>query len=288
MIITPWIHAARPITLVASIIPIISAMLILPSATFKINIFSWTLIAAIIIQIVTNYINDLFDFLKGADKNRVGPSRMVQSGLILESQMRKAITVLICIGIISGIPLVIQGGISIIIIGLSSFLFAYLYTGGPYPLAYNGLGDIFVFIYFGIIAVLGSYFLQTGFVDTSSIYLAISIGAKNVLLLIINNIRDFKTDKISNKKTLIVLFGLYFGKLQTLCMLVLSYLSIYMLALNFEKLNIFYLTLVSLPLSLSILYDILYKQDSFLNKTLAKISTLLILDCILLAIGIYT
>ena len=139
--------------------------------------------------------------------------------LISESKMRKAIVVLICMGLISGIPLVIQGGISIIIIGLSSFLFAYLYTGGPYPLAYNGLGDIFVFIYFGIIAVLGSYFLQTGFVDTSSIYLAISIGAKNVLLLIINNIRDFKTDKISNKKTLIVLFGLYFGKLQTLCML---------------------------------------------------------------------
>ena len=121
MTIATWVHAARPITLVASIIPIISAMLILPTATFKSNIFSWTLIAAIIIQIVTNYINDLFDFLKGADKNRVGPPRMVQSGLISESKMRKAIVVLICIGLISGIPLVIQGGISIIIIGLSSF-----------------------------------------------------------------------------------------------------------------------------------------------------------------------
>ena len=286
MKLSPWILAARPITLVASIIPIISSMLILPHGAFKTIIFIWTLIAAIIIQVVTNYINDLLDFIKGADENRVGPKRMLQAGLITKNQMKKTIIWLTCIGIISGIPLVIQGGLSIVIIGLSAFLFAYLYTGGPYPLAYNGLGDIFVFIYFGIIAVLGSYFLQTGHIDINAIYLAMSLGAKNVLLLIINNIRDYQTDKLVSKKTLIVLCGILFGKIQAVLMLCISYLSIYLLALNFEQFSIFYISLLSLPLTATIINDIFYKQGMLLNKTLLKVSSLLIIDCILLYIGI--
>ena len=287
MTISPWIYAARPITLVASIIPIVSAILILPKhINFKLNIFLWTLIAAIIIQIVTNYINDLYDFLKGADENRLGPKRMLQSRSISPLKMKKVIAALTCIGIISGIPLVIQGGSSIIFIGLSSFILAYLYTGGPFPLAYNGLGDIFVFIYFGIIAVLGTYYLQTGHIDVGATYLAISIGAKNVLLLIINNIRDYKTDKLVHKNTLIVIFGLYFGKFQALLMLITSYVAIYKLALNIQSINIFYIALFSIPLSINILCDTLLKKDSQLNITLGKISSLLILDCALLAIGI--
>lgn len=288
MKIMPWIYAARPKTLVASIIPIISSILILPNQNiFKINIFVWTLIAALIIQIVTNYINDLFDFIKGADKNRIGPTRMLQAGLISTNQMQRAIIILICIGIGTGIPLVIQGGIPIIIIGLSSFLFAFLYTGGPFPLSYHGLGDIFVFIYFGLISVLGSYYLQTEFIDINAMYLGISIGAKNVLLLIVNNIRDYKTDDIANKKTLIVLFGLYFGKIHAVLMLALSYISIFILASNFNQMNIFYITLIGLPFSLNILYDIMQKNNIHLNKTLGKVSKLLILDCILLSVGIY-
>ena len=214
-------------------------------------------------------------------------SKFLQSGLISTNQMQKAIIALIFIGIGTGIPLVIQGGIPIIIIGLSSFLFAFLYTGGPLPLAYNGLGDIFVFIYFGLIAVMGSYYLQTGFIDINAIYLGISIGAKNMLLLIINNIRDYKTDKIANKKTLIVLFGLNFGKVQTALMLILSYISIYILASNMNNINIFYITLLNLPLSLNILYDTMQKNNLHLNKTLGKVSNLLILDSILLTIGVY-
>ena len=272
----------------ASIIPIISSVLILPNQNIlKINIFVWTIIAALIIQIVTNYINDLFDFIKGADKNRIGPARMLQSGLISTNQMQRTIIILICIGIGAGIPLVIQGGIPIIIIGLSSFVFAFLYTGGPFPLAYHGLGDVFVFIYFGLIAVLGSYYLQTEFIDINAMYLGISIGAKNVLLLIVNNIRDYKTDKIANKKTLIVLFGLYFGKIHAVLMLILSYISIFILASNFNQMNIFYFTLIGLPFSVSILYDIMQKNNIHLNKTLGKVSKLLILDCILLSVGIY-
>ena len=197
-----WIYAARPKTLVASIVPVISGTLIIPNSDmFKLDIFLFTIIAAMIIQIVTNYINDLYDFLKGADKDRIGPMRMIQSGILSQVEIKKAVGVLIIIGISCGIPLAIQGGWPIIIIGLSSFLFGYLYTAGPFPLAYNGLGDVFVFIYFGIIAVGGTYYLQTGFIDQNAIYLGIAIGSNNIILLAINNLRDYQTDKKSDKKT---------------------------------------------------------------------------------------
>jgi len=200
MNILSWIYAARPKTLVASIVPVISGTLIIPNSNmFKLDIFLFTIIAAIIIQIVTNYINDLYDFLKGSDKDRIGPIRMIQSGTLSQTAIKQAICILIIVGILCGIPLVIEGGWPIMIIGLSSFLFAYLYTAGPFPLAYHGLGDLFVFIYFGIIAVAGTYYLQTGFIDQNAIYLCTAIGANNIILLTINNLRDYQTDKKSNK-----------------------------------------------------------------------------------------
>ena len=284
-----WIYAARPKTLVASIVPVISASLILPDKDiFKLDIFIFTIIAAMIIQIVTNYVNDLYDFLKGADKNRIGPMRMIQSGILSQTAIKKAICLLIILGILCGVPLVIKGGWPIMIIGLSSFLFAYLYTAGPFPLAYHGLGDLFVFIYFGLIAVLGTYYLQTGFVDQNAIYLGIAIGANNIILLAINNLRDYHTDKDSNKKTLIVLLGQQFGKLQIIGMLVVSYISFFLLSSTLGNYNLFYNILLSIPLALLIIYDTYAVSGGKLNKTLAKISSLLILQCALIATSIYT
>ena len=288
MNILSWIYAARPKTLVASIVPVISGTLIIPNSDmFKLDIFLFTIIAAMIIQIVTNYINDLYDFLKGADKDRIGPMRMIQSGILSQVEIKKAVGVLIILGISCGIPLAIQGGWPIIIIGLSSFLFAYLYTAGPFPLAYNALGDIFVFIYFGIIAVGGTYYLQTGFIDQNAIYLGIAIGSNNIILLAINNLRDYQTDKKSDKKTLIVLFGKQFGKIEIVSMLFLSYISFFLLSAELNNYNLFYSILLSIPLALNISYDAYYLSGKKLNKTLPKIASFLILQCILLGIGIY-
>ncbi len=288
MNVLSWIYAARPKTLVASMVPVISGTLIIPNSnTFKLDICLFTIIAAIIIQVVTNYINDLYDFLKGADKDRVGPSRMVQSGMLSQLKIKQAISILIMIGILCGIPLAIEGGWPIIIIGLSSFLFAYLYTAGPYPLAYHGLGDVFVFIYFGIIAVGGTYYLQTGFIDQNAVYLGIAIGANNIILLAINNLRDYQTDKNANKKTLIVLFGEQFGKIEIVSMLLLSYISFFLLSQALNNYNLFYSIILSIPLALNIIYDIYNLSGGKLNNTLPKIVSLLILQCILLGIGIY-
>ena len=288
MNILSWIYAARPKTLVASIVPVISGTLIIPNSDmFKLDIFLFTIIAAMIIQIVTNYINDLYDFLKGADKDRIGPMRMIQSGILSQVDIKRAIGILIILGISCGIPLAIQGGWPIIIIGLSSFLFAYLYTAGPFPLAYNGLGDVFVFIYFGIIAVGGTYYLQTGFIDQNAIYLGIAIGSNNIILLAINNLRDYQTDKKSDKKTLIVLFGKQFGKIEIISMLFLSYISFFLLSAELNNYNLFYSILLSIPLALNISYDAYHLSGEQLNKTLPKIASFLILQCILLGIGIY-
>ena len=288
MKIKAWIYAARPKTLAASIVPIICAIIIMPNfQLFNFNIFILTITSAIIIQIITNYINDLYDFLKGADSNRIGPKRMIQSGLLSKNEITLAIKLLFILAILSGLPLVLHGGWPILFIGLSAFLFAYLYTAGPLPLAYHGLGDLFVFIYFGLAAVMGSYYLQTGFIDYNSIWLGISIGSKNVLLLIINNIRDYQGDKNVNKKTLIVQFGKKFGYLQAICMIALSYIGILFLSLGLNNIIIFYISMMSMPLSINIFYDVYIKEGGMLNKTLGKVVMLLCLDTGLLGIGVF-
>jgi len=286
MNILPWIYAARIKTLVASVVPVISSSIILPQITpVNIRLLSLTLIAAIIIQVVTNYINDLYDFLKGADNNRIGPVRMLQSGKISEKQMKRAIFILFMVGIVVGIPLAIKGGWIIVIIGLSAFLFAYLYTAGPFALAYNGLGDVFVFIYFGLIAVSGSYYLQTEQVSMGCIYLGISIGCKNVLLLLVNNIRDYKSDLKCSKNTLIVKHGLFFGKAYAITTLLTSYVVMFFLSTSLSNNSVFYMALVSIPLSINIIVDILYKEPKHLGSVLGKVVSLLALDCALLYIG---
>ncbi len=286
MNILPWIHAARINTLVASTVPVLSSVIILPQPT-SVNIWllSLTLLAATIIQIVTNYINDLYDFLKGADNNRVGPRRMLQSGKISETQMKKAIIILFFVGIITGIPLAIKGGWAIVIIGISSFFFAYLYTAGPLALAYNGLGDIFVFIYFGLIAVSGSYYLQAEQINMSCIYLGTSIGCKNVLLLLVNNLRDYKSDLRCSKNTLIVRHGLVFGRTYAIMIMLVSYFSMFLLSISIYNNAVFYIALASVPLSINIIVDILYKESKQLNSVLRKVVFLLVLDCVLLYVG---
>lgn len=288
MKIKAWIYAARPKTLAASVVPIISAIIIIPNfKLFNFNIFILTILAAIIIQIITNYINDLYDFLNGADTNRIGPQRMLQSGLLSKSEITRAIKILFLLAVICGLPLVIHGGWIILMIGLSAFLFAYLYTGGPFPLAYHGLGDLFVFVYFGLLSVMGTYYLQVGFIDNNAIWLGISIGAKNVLLLTINNIRDYDGDKIVNKNTLIVKMGKKFGYLQVIGMMLLSYTGILFLSFGLNQIIIFYISILSVPLSINIFYDVYTKRGQVLNKTLGKVVMLLCLDTILLASGIF-
>lgn len=208
-----WIQAARPQTLVAALAPVLSSsFLCYKYHQFSFLIFLLTVLSSVLIQIMTNFINDLYDFKKGSDQeNRLGPDRMIQKGFISEVEIKNAIILLLALSVLSGLYLVIIGGWIILAIGLSSFLFAYLYTATRFSIAYNGLGEFFVFIYFGLIASTGTVYLQTQLYLPEAIIIGCIFGFLNMSLLIINNIRDINEDAKSNKKTLVVLFGENFG-----------------------------------------------------------------------------
>ncbi len=213
-----WIAAARPKTLWAGIAPVImGSMLALIKGPFSPLIFVCTLLTALGIQIATNFANDYFDFLKGADtKERKGPLRVTQAGLVSLSVMKRAVILCLSFTALSGLYLVIEGGIVIGCLLLLSLVLAVLYTAGPCSLAYLGLGDIFVLVFFGPVAVAGTCFLQTGRISSEGILCGLAVGAISTAILCINNLRDVVEDAKAGKKTLAVRFGVRFTKIQYL------------------------------------------------------------------------
>jgi len=204
-----WIMAARPKTLWASVAPVIVGT----AVAYRDGFAHWpsavaALFGAIFIQIGTNLANDLFDHLRGADTaDRVGPQRVTQAGLVSTGQIRTAMIVVFSIAFAIGIYLVTRGGWPIVAVGLCSIAAAILYTGGPYPFGYHGWGDFFVFVFFGPVAVLGTYFVQAH-TTTTTIWLAsVPMGALATAILIVNNMRDIATDRRAGKKTLAVRLG---------------------------------------------------------------------------------
>ena len=211
-----WILAARPKTLWAAAAPvIIGAAIAFYDAAFHVPAFMAALLGAIFIQIGTNFANDLFDFKKNTDTHdRVGPLRVTQAGLVSPNQMRTATIMAFSVAFVIGIYLVYRGGWPIVAIGLASILFGVLYTGGPYPLGYNGLGDIFVFIFFGPVAVGGTYYVMAQTVTPVALLAGIAPGLLSTAILVVNNTRDLETDQRTGKRTLAVRFGRRFSEVQ--------------------------------------------------------------------------
>ncbi|HEY2811220.1 MAG TPA: 1,4-dihydroxy-2-naphthoate polyprenyltransferase [Rhabdochlamydiaceae bacterium] len=212
--VRPWILASRPKTLVAALSPVlIGTTIALSEGIFHPLAFLFTLLTAMGIQILTNLANDYFDFIKGADTaQRKGPLRVVQAGLVSPQAMKRAMILVCALTFFSGCCLIYQGGIPIACLLISSLILAVLYTAGPYSLAYLGLGDIFVLCFFGPLAVLGTYYLQTHHFSKEAFVLGLSPGCFSTAILIANNVRDIDEDKVVNKKTLPVRFGKTFGK----------------------------------------------------------------------------
>lgn len=204
-----WILAARPKTLWASVAPVIVGT----SVAFRDGSAHWpsafaALLGAVLIQIGTNLANDLFDHQRGTDTpDRLGPVRVTQAGLATPRQVRGAMILVFALAFLIGIYLVYRGGWPIVWIGLFSIAAAILYTGGPYPFGYYGWGDLFVFIFFGPVAVVGTYYVQT--IDTTpAVWLAsVPMGALATAILIVNNLRDIDTDRRAGKRTMAVRLG---------------------------------------------------------------------------------
>ena len=205
--------AIRPKTLWASIAPV----LIGSAMAFDDGLFDWptafvTLFGALMIQIGTNLANDYFDFKNGADhRERIGPIRVTQAGLVKPREIKFAITLVFSLASLAAIYLINIGGTPIIFIAALSVISAFLYTAGPYPLGYIGLGDIFVLIFFGPVAVGGTYYVQTLSINPLVIISGIAPGLLSVAVLTVNNLRDLDSDRKSNKRTLAVRFGRAFA-----------------------------------------------------------------------------
>ena len=292
MNIQSWWIAARPKTLIVSIAPVLLGLALSLNNNFfsSLRVGVLTLIAAMLIQLGTNFINDLYDFLNGADdENRLGPTRVVQAGLLSEKQIKLGAFFCFISALLIGVYLVIIGGIPILLIGSFALISGYCYTAGPYPLAYNGLGEIFVFIFFGLISVPGTYYLQSGILfDIDSIIIGSSIGFIAVAILCVNNIRDIDSDSNVGKKTLAVRFGSYPIIIMYDLMIILSYLSILVL-LNrpdfYWDLN-FFLLFLSLPMSIKLIIDIHIKHGKELNSVLIGTSNFMRVFFLLLILGI--
>ena len=211
-----WWEAARPRTLPAAIAPVVVASaLAWQEETFRAGAAAACLGFALLIQIGTNYANDYFDFVKGADTAaRVGPRRAVAAGLVSAGTMKRAMILVFAAAFAVGLTLLAYGGWPLLVIGVTSILCGVLYTGGPYPLAYHGWGDVFVFIFFGLVAVTATFFVQAGRVSTEAWLIGAGIGALATNILVVNNYRDIETDRAANKRTLAVRFGPAFARLQ--------------------------------------------------------------------------
>ena len=211
-----WVAAARPRTLPAALAPVlVGSALAWHDGEFDARAAGLCLAFALLVQIGTNFANDYFDFVKGADTAaRVGPQRAVAAGLISPAVMRRAMLVTFTAAFFSGLGLVAWGGPWLLVIGVASIVCGFAYTGGPWPLGYHGLGDVFVFIFFGLVAVCATYFVQTGHVTIDALLAAIPIGLLATNILVVNNYRDADTDAAAGKRTLVVRFGRRFARAQ--------------------------------------------------------------------------
>jgi 1,4-dihydroxy-2-naphthoate polyprenyltransferase len=211
-----WLSATRPRTLPAAVAPV----LVGTALAWREGAFVWPaalacLGFALLVQIGTNFANDYYDFVKGADTaERVGPRRAVASGLVKPATMRTAMIVVFAAAFLVGLTLLKFGGWPLLIIGIASIVCGVAYTGGPYPLGYNGLGDVFVFLFFGVVAVCTTYFVQAGDVTLDAVIASIGIGLLAANILVVNNYRDVETDAKAGKRTTVVRFGRGFARTQ--------------------------------------------------------------------------
>jgi len=208
-----WLEAARPKTLPAAVIPVlVGTALAAAHGAAQYGNAAICLAFALLVQVGTNFANDYFDFVKGADTPaRVGPRRAVAAGLIAPGRMLAATWLVLAVAFAVGLLLVREGGWLLLPIGIVSILCAIAYTGGPFPLGYNGLGDLFVFIFFGLVAVDTTFYVQTGHVTADVTSCAAAVGLLAANILVANNYRDAETDAGAGKKTLVVRLGRKFA-----------------------------------------------------------------------------
>lgn len=298
-----WLIAARPQTLPAAAAPVIVGVGLavrdgvtapLPAAA--------ALLGAILIQIGTNFANDYYDAVQGADTEaREGFTRVTAGGLIDPAEVKRAMWLTFAAAIVVGMYLVAVGGVPILLIGLLSVASGIAYTGGPYPLGYHGLGDLFVFVFFGLIAVTGTYYVQAAaelgvafatlvprpeLVPMAALVASLSIAAVSTNILVVNNIRDRDEDSTTGKRTLAVRFGYGFARAEYVVLIGMAYTIPVVFTLSTGDLTTL-LPLVTLPLGLVVTKTVVTETSGeALNPALERTGKLLAAFAVLFAIGL--
>lgn len=284
-----WVLAARPKTLAAGVVPVVvGTALAFGAGVGRILPAVAALASALLIQIGTNFTNDYYDFKKGADtEDRLGPTRAAQSGLLTPRAVFTGAIVTFALAFAIGMYLVAIAGWPIFVVGVLSLLFGYAYTGGPYPLGYNGLGDIFVLIFFGFVAVAGTWYVQALTLTPASLIAGIPVGALATALLAVNNVRDVEGDTRAGKRTLVVRFGVGFGRAEFAGLYLLAYATpIVLFALGMAKWPVL-IPLVSLPLAIGPVRLVLTQSGAVLNKALGGTARVVFLFGVLFAVGLF-
>lgn len=288
-LVSAIILAIRPKTLTAALVPVVVAA----AVSYRYwNVFNWkvlvlVLIGALSIQIATNFFNDAVDFKKGADtEERLGPVRVTQSGQMSARQVMSLGLIFCLVALVAGIPLVMIGGWPIVVIGVVSLLMAYSYTGGPFPLAYLGLGDLFVILFFGLIAVMGTGYLLTQLTSLEFLVAGLQVGFLSTTLIAINNARDREQDIKVNKRTLAVRFGVNWVKKEIVTLYVLTLL----LGLYWVFNNSYFaavLPLLAVPIIVRLSGALIKTAPGVAyNQFLARSAMIQIVVCSLLSIGL--
>ncbi|MFN2424874.1 MAG: 1,4-dihydroxy-2-naphthoate polyprenyltransferase [Candidatus Binatia bacterium] len=286
--ISPWWMAARPRTLTASLVPIVVGLSIAPPrGAADVGIAAATVLAALCIQVAVNFANDYFDAAAGIDTaERLGPTRAVQAGLIPAVQMRRAFVGMLAAAVVFGLPLVWRGGAAILVVGLLSMLCAWAYAGGPRPLASLGLGDLFVFVFFGLVPVIGTVWLQR--TDTAALGFAllasIPVALLAVAILVVNNLRDIPTDAAAGKLTMAVRLGERGARMQYALFVWIAMAWPLLLVTCFGPGVL--LSLAAVPLAHRAVRDVGARAGSALNASLAATARLQLIHGLLLAAGI--
>lgn len=285
-----WWLGARPATLVAAVGPVLvgTAAGVREAGSVRWLPFLVALMAAILIQVGTNYANDLFDYLKGADRpERVGPTRITARGLVTATQMRWAVLCTFGIAVILGLYLVWVGGWPILVIGVTAIAAGILYTAGPWPIAYIGLGDLFVFVFFGLVAVTGSAYLQSGAWSWLALLAAIPIGLLITAILVVNNLRDIATDRLAGKQTLAVRLGEQVTRWYYAFLLIVSFVIPLFLWFGGWVGMSALLPWLTLPLAVRLIWSVLRgASGSALNHLLRETGRLQLAFALLFALGL--
>jgi 1,4-dihydroxy-2-naphthoate octaprenyltransferase len=282
-----WLLAARPKTLPAAISPVIvGAALAASDERFALIPALAALLGALLLQIGSNLANDYFDAIHGADTpERIGPTRVTAAGLISHASMRWGMVIVFGLAALLGLYLIWIGGWPILAIGAAAILAALAYTGGPKPFGYMGLGDLFVFLFFGPVALCGTYYLQAHTITSAALLASVALGALITAILVVNNLRDIKSDLLAGKHTLAVRLGAEATRIEYVSLLIIAYAVPLILTITSGTLWLL-VPLITLPRAIQLNATIRRASDGpTLNAALAGTAQLSLLFAITLSIA---